>query len=267
MPTCLLELVGPNFFISGAVLGKDNIYLDRLAPGLWLVPQHDADMIVIARVLGSLRILFDDLQEYYCDCSKNGPEVQRFPFFQTFEFQGTERALQYTDEIIMHVFSATVQGLGEVIVKFCEKYCLDAHCKLEAKGYAPKLYYYGRVTPRYIVVVMEKVEGERIDSYLEQNSFKEEVLGHCESALEVLHSQELCHGDLRIPNMLVRADRKICLLDYEWAGIAGEATYPLMMNHVDIEWPDGAVAGGYIQKEHDFYWLQKLRYPLTQIAK
>ncbi len=127
-----------------------------------------------------------------------------------------------------------------------------AHQELEAKGYAPKLYYYGTVTPRYVVVVMEKVEGERIDSY-------QEVLAHCANALEVLHCQELCHCDFRIPNILVQADRKIYVLDYEWAGTSGQATYPLMMNHVDIEWPDGAVAGGCIEKEHDCHWLQKLK--------
>ncbi len=122
MPACLLELVGPHFFISGAVLGMDTIYVDRLAPGLWLVPQHDADMIAIARVLGSLRILLNDLQDYYYNCM-NGDKIQRYPFFQTFKFEEIERTLQYTDEIKMHVFNATVEGLGEVVVKFCERYC------------------------------------------------------------------------------------------------------------------------------------------------
>lgn len=76
----------------------------------------------------------------------------------------------------MHVFNATVEGLGEVVVKFCERYCVEAHQHLEAKGCAPKLYYYGRVTPRYVVIVMEKVEGRRIDSYIDNTFNGEEVV-------------------------------------------------------------------------------------------
>ncbi len=84
----------PNFWVSGAVLG---LCVDRLAPGLWLVPQHDADMIMIARVLGSLKILFNDLKGYYTSCAINdGDKIQRFPFFQNFEFEGIEKTIYST---------------------------------------------------------------------------------------------------------------------------------------------------------------------------
>ena len=90
MPVCLLEVVGPHFFISGAVLANSVIYVDRLAPGLWLVPQHDADMVVIVRVLGSLKILLNDLKVYYSQCEET---IQRYPFFQTFTFEDIERSI------------------------------------------------------------------------------------------------------------------------------------------------------------------------------
>lgn len=120
------------------------------------------------------------------------------------------------------------------------------------------------------MIVMEKVKGAKIDSYLRQRrSDAERVLSHCAQALDTLHRAGFCHGDFRAPNLLVKEDDdcKICLLDFEWAGPAGRAKYPLMMNHVDIEWPDGAISGGIIQEEHDTCWLQKLRYPNTYIIR
>ena len=79
MPVCLMELVGTHLFISGAVLGKDAIYLDRLAPVLWLVPQQDADMVVIAKVLGSLKQLLINIRAYYLKCKASKAQIQRFP--------------------------------------------------------------------------------------------------------------------------------------------------------------------------------------------
>lgn len=45
------------------------------------------------------------------------------------------------------------------------------------------------------------------------------------------------------------------MLDFEWAGVMGTAKYPLMMNHIDVEWPEDANPG---KAEHDFYWANRL---------
>lgn len=47
-------------------------------------------------------------------------------------------------------------------------------------------------------------------------------------------------------------------MDFEWAGLANETTYPLFMNHKDIQWPPGATDGKPITKEHDEWWLDRL---------
>ena len=74
-----------------------------------------------------------------------------------------------------------------------------------------------------------------------------------------MHSAGFCHGDFRSPNILVRDTGKVCVLDYEWSGAIGTATYPFFMNHVDLTWPEGAVDGQLIQMEHDKYWLEQLK--------
>lgn len=43
---------------------------------------------------------------------------------------------------------------------------------------------------------------------------------------------------------------QVCILDWEWAGKAGEAFYPLTRNR-RAKWPPGSVPGGAIEREHD----------------
>ena len=69
------------------------------------------------------------------------------------------------------MFTATVEGLGGVIVKFCEQYGVNAH---KDAGYAPKLYCCEKVTPRYMVIVMEEVNGV----FLEQDNMTPDVLNN-----------------------------------------------------------------------------------------
>ena len=76
-----------------------------------------------------------------------------------------------------------MDGLGEVVVKFCEQYSCEVHTVLKNAGYAPKLYFCERITSRYVAIVMEKVEGTRIDIYLQEHEdSKQEVLHHCKKA-------------------------------------------------------------------------------------
>ena len=35
----------------------------------------------------------------------------------------------------------------------------------------------------------------------------------------------------------------VYLVDFEWAGLMGTVTYPYFMNHVEIQWPEGAGGG------------------------
>ena len=66
------------------------------------------------------------------------------------------------------------------------------------------------------------------------------------------------HGDLRPSNIISCSNTKlgIAVIDYDWAGKANEAKYPLWMNPACI-WPQNASCGQIITADHDNHWLQQ----------
>jgi hypothetical protein len=56
----------------------------------------------------------------------------------------------------------------------------------------------------------------------------------------------------------VTENDRICLLDFDRAGIAEKDTCPLFMNYPDLAWPDGADDGTLLKIAHDQEILQPL---------
>ena len=52
---------------------------------------------------------------------------------------------------------------------------------------------------------------------------------------------------------------QVYVIDLEWAGTEGEAEYPFFINRAEIMWTDGASDKQPITKQHDIWWLQKLK--------
>ncbi len=127
-------------------------------------------------------------------------------------------------------------------------------------GYAPTLFCFTRISELRSVVVMEYVTGEGLHEFMEKSDCSERkaVLKQLKEVVTSLHTSNFCHGDLRAPNILIKAGPKVCVLDFEWSGCLGGATYPFFMNHRDIKWPEGAQDGNLITTEHDKYWLSTL---------
>lgn len=257
VPAYILQIMGPNLIISGIVYGE-HVLIDRLAPPLWLVPQphNNGVMTEIAKVIKALKNAIYSLVSYYDIL----PEVKypRFPMYQSYPDNGNKIPITYDCQLKNHLFYGHV-GEEEVIIKFTETYCRDAHVCLESQGYAPKLYWCGTVSSRFQMVVMEFVHGNPLLDYMSQHRDQtSDIITMCNSALKCLHDQNLCHGDFRHTNILVRDSGKVCVLDYEWAGVVGQTRYPLYMNHEHITWPGGAADGELIMKDHDTYWVQQL---------
>lgn len=254
VPGYIIEVVGPNLFISGAVFGQD-IYIDRLA-SVWLVPQtqNHLAMLETARVLAALRRAIGSIKQFYHNLPTTPTADPRFPAFNSIG----NFVIKYECQLKPHLFRGTVDG-ARVVVKFCEAYCEEAHRLLENMGYAPKLYCCYPVSSRFKMIVMEFVEGRQLCEYLSQEepSKKQNILAECALALQGLHDKNLCHGDFRDQNVLVRENGKVCVLDYEWAGQVGQVRYPGFMNHAHITWPDGVFDGEIITKAHDRVWLEK----------
>lgn len=74
-------------------------------------------------------------------------------------------------------------------------------------------------TEEFPVVVMEWVEGETLDTYLNRHindKYELEVLSYCFNGMAAwLLSQPIAHGDLKPDNILVRSDGSIVLVDYD----------------------------------------------------
>ncbi len=78
------------------------------------------------------------------------------------------------------------------------------------------------------------------------------VLAHMHSA-----DPPLVHGDLRSCNIYVvytpraiASDCRLCLLDFDWSGRAGEALYPAFINK-EVQWPETACPFKPLLPEHD----------------
>jgi len=155
----------------------------------------------------------------------------------------------------------------DIVVKFVDRYGQRAHQVLADQDLAPKLLYCGsphlhKDEPSYqsiFMVVMEYVDGNTF-AVAKQNMSEglvKTVQSAVRKALEVLHSNSLVFGDLRPPNVMIASDGKVKLIDFNWAGEEGQATYPSLISPV-IAWPEGVKALAVMRSEHDLDMLSKL---------
>ena len=66
----------------------------------------------------------------------------------------------------------------------------------------------------------------------EQKSKKRTIEQQLRNILSFMRGKEYVHGDLREPNILVsgKSEIKLKIVDFNWAGKAGEVEYPLYLN-------------------------------------
>jgi len=81
-----------------------------------------------------------------------------------------------------------------------------------------------------------------------------------------LHKAGYVHGNVHDTNIMVSTNKKrIMIIDFDWAGIVGQARYPVNMNSGSVLWrPDGAVDRALITAEHD---MKMLDYIVTLYKK
>ena len=127
-------------------------------------------------------------------------------------------------------------------------------------GYAPELLHVERnIIPTWIVVIMAYIEDavQLKETNLSQEDY-EQVMETVDKAVQLLHDRNYVFGDLRSNNVLVRRTQTVFLIDFDWVGQHGNDVYPSFMNHMDIQWPDGAEDSKTMLKEHDLEWLERL---------
>lgn len=258
----------------GAVF-LEKVIVQHLAGPIFLPPQnlHGPQTIdTVLRLFYGLRNALGQLDKYYSSLPPE--EISRhgrfFPHVRSYrdDISGTMKPLNYTTPLAnmsSAVYLANVETDLEVVVKFALTYNVEAHCLLAKHDLAPKLLYDGTVpnAPRYgglMMLVMEHVDGETLVKYLRSSPSQERleaILKSVETAIHLLHEQDLVFGDLRTPNILVDKDDRVRLVDFDWCGRHRIDKYPFVIGD-GVDWAVGVGPLSTMDKDHDLHMLKNL---------
>ncbi|KZT07499.1 uncharacterized protein LAESUDRAFT_713594 [Laetiporus sulphureus 93-53] len=135
-----------------------------------------------------------------------------------------------------------------VVVKLVDRsYGAHVHHLLACHGFAPILYGYARREGAPTAYVMERLGSDwvMLFQFLKVEppgtGFAAPISTSLQQLLELLDKEHVVHGDLRTNNIMLQIDDEgkpvisdrranIKVIDYDWAGNAGEARYPPSRN-------------------------------------
>ena len=235
-PAYLIELVGPQLTISGAVFGR-YVFVDKLIDPVELVPQHNEEAIIkIARIFKALKEAYGEIQEYY----KNNKKM-KYPRLPAYFNKGL---IQYERTLMPHMYEGTYIEQGatmKVIIRFIKRYSIDAHKIMSSQDHAPQIILkpeIGKVQgTRYKAIVL-KITGLLIyvDTYLKIGNDKEvqDIRDNCVATIKKLHKKGFCYEKPLLENICFnpsitptsRSSKEIFILNYEWARKKDDTEYP-----------------------------------------
>ncbi|KAH8091662.1 hypothetical protein BXZ70DRAFT_977367 [Cristinia sonorae] len=292
-PTFIIATTGAWLTILGWAITADvEIVVQPLIDIMWLgeaTLYEDTHVYNVARVFAALRKSLHDLEAYYrglaLEPTPNTPSPASFPHPTTFTAaDGSEVQFRYLQRLEDDAASVTFlaetvksgasENVSRIVVKFVDRYGADAHRLLARANLAPALLYFGALDGKtmtteqdvvkfglYVgpirMVVMEFVDGSTVaDDAKRPDNAKEKLT----NALRVLHAEDYVFGDLRAPNVMFTKDGELRLIDFNWAGKDGVATYPRRLS-TTVRWAAGVEEFGPMRKEHDLEMLERL-FPL-----
>ena len=239
------------------------------------------------------------LDEYYGQVDKdpnipalvlNKPHPRLFPYPTSFDEYPTEAGeepkpteFEYIDAFRADptnvTFLAKVKSSDrKLVIKFVDRYGVEAHKVLASAGMAPRLLYCGLLDGKTDIrsaeshpqgstklgglhvgpmrmVVMEHVEGKTAD---EEHTWPRDARDKTAKAIQTLHDASLVFGDLRAPNVMFSGN-EVFLIDFDWAGKVDEARYPRNLSR-SVRWPEEAeeLEMKPILMDHDWFMLDQL---------
>lgn len=272
----LIAHAGPWLTVLGAMITSECV-VQRLTDFIW-IPVHsvcdDEQYFRVARVLFALRESLDRLDEWYKTVLKTepaGPSSSRFfPTPDTY-LQDDGKPVKFTylkplerSTSCVTYLAKTCEAEGNlIVVKFVTAYGADAHRAMASAGFAPKLLYHGEINieddaPSYgelRMVVMEYCKGITLHDAMQLKKRLPRFADSLREAIAYLHHQNFVFGDLREPNIMVSEEGKVNLVDFNWAGRKGKATYPPSISPT-IPWAPGVGPLEPITKEHDMRMVE-----------
>ena len=247
----------------------------RLTDYIWLGSNSVSDeshYYRVARIMYALMRGMDRLRSYYeLHASWNRRDKAKLSFEPSIDayLDQSGQLVKFKYISKMEASPACITFLAEtlaeeprqIVVKFVERYCPDAHTLLAAANMAPALYYYGKVgvqddDPSYSgfkMVITEYIE----PSVAYDQALSNSIVDRTKYALQILHDNGYVYGDLRRSNILVTKEEQVKLVNFEMTGLDGKDRYPLGISPL-VEWPDGVEGLSVMKIEHDVDMLNKM---------
>jgi serine/threonine protein kinase len=259
---------GPWFAVLGFAF-TDRVIIQRLTDFIWVGLDSALSRSHVNRVSGifyALRTGLSSLQTYYMNLDINSEELASarfFPSITTYPGKDGRQDVKFKyvgylenglDCVTLHAQTET-EPAQDIVVKFVERYSERAHHILAEMDMAPRLVHYGPLQPSngsLCMVVMEYVHGDTFavaKSKMDGEMVKT-VKSEVRRALTLLHEHGLVFGDLRPPNVMITKEKTVQLIDFDWAGEAGQVEYPHLLSPA-VTWPKGIRPLDPIEKEHD----------------
>lgn len=273
------DISGACVGFAGSAASSDKIHTDILGPIIPLFWQHyDAELrAMAARFFGAFKKAVDRLREYYSNLDRGLVDHldPAFPYKCDFlsRKDGSTVRFTYNTDIQpradrLMFFGRTVDSRQRICIKYTRRYCVEAHLYCASVGHAPMVLGYEVLPGGWHMVVMEEIQlgpyGTYSNRFDKSDKFspKEKVRPMVEELVQKLHAKGFVHGDIRDTNLLVTKEEvqevDFKLVDFDWAGVAGEVRYPMNVNHVRISRPETAQDGELVTKEHDIEMLHTL---------
>jgi serine/threonine protein kinase len=221
----------------------------------------------VASIFFALRTSLERLKSHYVNLKldSDSAHTRYFPSITTYRGEdGLEVKFEYLGYLeggsdCVTLRAKTKNPAREIVVKFVERYSERAHRLLAKEGLAPRLLHFGplELYGSLSMVVMEYIRGETFTKSKMNNDTVETVKSEIKCALTVLHENGLVFGDLRPPNVMITKEKKVMLIDFDWAGEVGQVRYPHLLSPA-VMWPKSAQPLGPILIEHDLEMLERL---------
>ncbi|KAK0462874.1 uncharacterized protein EV420DRAFT_1618841 [Desarmillaria tabescens] len=294
-PTFILVGGGPYLSVLG-VVWTDRFIVQRLTNVMCVgeaTIHEEAHLYRLSRIFTSLRHCLRTLNLFYDGILKrtdlelipNQPHPRYFPYPASFTEYDSETRTEFKYLDVLESDSTNVTFLAQttsevprkLIVKFVDRYGVNAHVCLAENGMAPRLLFCGLLNGvddarsvesacgatksggLYLgplrMVVMEYIDGTSAQE-IPLDVWPADAYSQVKAAVTQLHCEGLVFGDLRRPNVMFTHDSKVMLIDFDWAGKEGEVRYPRGLSS-RVVWPDGAGDFQLIKKEHDMVMLER----------